>query len=248
MLKMPTAVILVGGLGTRLRPLTLRTPKPLLKIAGKPFLHHLLHNLSSHGVKKCILLTGYKHQMIRRFCGNGSKWGMKVQYSQETRPLGTGGAIMRAKGKFSGAVLVMNGDSWVGLELEKFLRFHRRLHSPATLFAMKGKLSARGAVYLGNNGRVVGFSEKGKSGVGFFNTGAYLLEQSALGFLQQKIKNGSLGDSFSLEKDGFPLLISKKSLHAYVGTGHFLDIGTFESLSYAERFFDRIGFGRQKTK
>ena len=229
------AVILVGGIGTRLRPLTNRVPKPLIKIRGEPFLSRLLEKIAATGLKKCLLLTGYKHGMVKIYCKNGQKWGLRISYSKEHMPLGTGGALLNAKGKIKTTALVMNGDTYSDFDTEKFLKFHRKRRALATIFAMKGSLKAKGAIKADRSGRVVHFSEKQKSGIGIFNSGAYLVEPQAIGILQRKLwAKGKR--KFSLEEEGFPVLMAAKRLYAYKGEGRFLDIGTFESLSKAGKF------------
>lgn len=238
------AIVLAGGLGTRLRPLTLRAPKPMLRVAGRPFLGHLLSKISSMGIRDCLLLTGYKHKMVQDYCKSGKRWGLRIAYSREGSPLGTGGAIYRARGSIRSTALVLNGDSWLDISLGEFLAFHRRSRAQATLFVMKGPLAARGSVRFGRSGRVREFLEKQKGGTGYFNTGAYLLEPRAISFLAEKIAAGSLPAKFSMEREGFPLLAASKSLFAFRGKGTFLDIGTFSSLLLAHRIVSPSSGGR----
>ncbi len=245
--EMPTAVILVGGLGTRLRPLTLRVPKPLVPIAGKPFLYYVLRKARAEGLKKCVLLTGYKGEMIRKYCGSGKRFGMRMEYSSEKEPLGTGGALLNAGGLLSGTLLVMNGDSFLDLDVKKFFAFHKKKKALATVFAMRGDLTARGVVEAGKDGRVRKFLEKQRGGRGVFNTGAYLIEEEAVKFFAKLIANGKLPKAFSMERDGFPLLAEKKKLFAHVGQGHFLDMGTFDSLSRAKGFLS-LALGKANGK
>ena len=244
----PIAAVLVGGLGTRLRPLTYKIPKPLVKVGGKPFLSYVLSRVSSLGVKKCILLTGYKHEMVERYCGSGKKWRMQISYSLEDEPLGTGGALLHAFTSPSQTVLVMNGDSYLDLDLAEFLSFHRKRKALASVYAMEGDLSARGAMVLKKNGRVGRFLEKQKGGFGIFNTGAYLVDPEAINFLHTLVSSGKLLSSFSMEKEGFPAIAARKGLYAYVGQGHFLDMGTFESLSRAGGFLKIASGGRKGGK
>ena len=230
-----TAVVLVGGLGTRLRPLTLHVPKPLIRVSGKPFLGYLLSKLRSMGIGRCILLTGYKHSKVKEYCGSGKKWGLSVRYSKEGEPLGTGGAIYNARRQIDSTSLVLNGDSWLDISLAPFAAFHRKSGAWATIFSMRGDLAARGAIVQGKGGRVRQFLEKQKGGRGIFNTGAYLIEPAALEFLEGEVRAGRLQPKFSMERDGFPLIAKKRKLYSYVGKGDFLDIGTFSSLVGAHR-------------
>ncbi|VVB58886.1 Bifunctional protein GlmU [Candidatus Anstonella stagnisolia] len=226
-----TAVVLAGGLGTRLRPITLNIPKPLVRINEKPFLDYLLQKISSMGIRDVVLLTGYKHEMIEKYCRKGQKWGIRIKYSREPSPLGTGGAILKARKLIKNTALVLNGDSYFQLNLQGFLSSHQKNNSLATIFAMHGSLSDRGAIISSKNGQVLSFLEKQKGGFGLFNTGAYLIEPSALSFLAKKIHSRK----FSMEKDGFPQLVAKKCMYAYKGKGKFLDIGTFAALAGAHK-------------
>jgi len=225
------AVVLAGGLGTRLRPITLNIPKPLVRINEKPFLDYLLQKISSMGIKDVVLLTGYKHEMIEKYCRTGQKWNLRIKYSREKSPLGTGGALLRARSLIKKTALVLNGDSYFRLNLKNFLSFHKKSGSHATIFAMHGSLKDRGAIISTKSGGVLSFLEKQKGGFGLFNTGAYLIEPSALSFLAKKVH----ARKFSMEKDGFPLLVKKKCMYAYRGKGEFLDIGTFAALAGAHK-------------
>ena len=247
-MEKPMAVVLVGGLGTRLRPLTYKVPKPLVMVNGKPFLNFVLEKIASMGIRECILLTGYKHAMVKRYCGNGSKWGLRISYSRERTPLGTGGAILAARAKIKKTALVLNGDSFADFDIAPFLSFHRRKKGLSTIFAMHGSLSARGALTISKEGRVKEFLEKQKEGIGYFNTGAYMAEPRALSLLASTRADGRLGNAFSMEKEGFQLFASMKKLYGYPGHGRFLDIGTFESLSKAGRTVDSGGIARAAKK
>lgn len=229
------AVILAGGLGTRLRPLTYAIPKSLVKVNGKPFLHYLLHRISKIGIRRCLLLTGYKHGKVEAYCGNGKKWDLDISYSEERKPLGTGGALLNAKGKIKTTALVINGDTYSDFGTWEFLKFHKKRRALATIFAMRGSLSGKGAIKADKSDRVRLFSGKQKSGFGLFNAGAYLIEPEALALLHRTIW-GRKKRKFSLEEQGFPILMASRRLYAYKGKGRFLDIGTFESLAKAWKF------------
>lgn len=233
----PIVAILVGGLGTRLRPITLKVPKPLIKINNKPFLSYLLSMISSLGLKDVVLLVGYKAYAVRRYCGNGKKWGLKIAYSEEKEPLGTGGALLNAFSFPDRPVLMLNGDTYFGLDLDGFINFHKEKKALVSIYAMEGGLAGRGALVLEKNGRVKQFLEKQKTGFGLFNAGAYLFEPEAIRYLHSLVAKGRLPAVFSVEKDAFHFFIAKKKLFAYAGKGFFLDIGTFHSLLQAKQFF-----------
>jgi mannose-1-phosphate guanylyltransferase len=179
-MKEPIVAILAGGLGTRLRPLTYKVPKPLIRINKKAFLSYLLSKLSSLGVKDVVLLVGYKAEKVRSYCGDGRKFGLKIYYSEEKEPLGTGGALLNAFPSSNRPVLLLNGDSYFDLDLKNFIKFHKKKQALATIYAMEGDLTDRGALVLEKNGRVKEFLEKQKSGFGLFNVGAYLFDPKGI--------------------------------------------------------------------
>lgn len=233
MIRNLSAAVLVGGLGTRLRPLTYNVPKPLVEVEGKPFIDYVLSELAKMGVKRAVLLTGYKHAMVKRHCGSGKRYGLRIEYCREKRRMGTGGAILAARGMLKTTTLVANGDSFLELPLSRFLALHRKKGALATVFSMKGSLKARGAIVAGKNGQVLEFLEKQKGGRGIFNTGAYLVEPSALTLLCSHRKRMKHPMSFSMEHEGFPFLLKTGKMYTYTGKGKFLDMGTFESLAKA---------------
>ena len=234
--------MLAGGLGTRLRPLTLELPKPLVRINGTPFLGYLLQKISSMGIREVVMLVSYKGEMIEDFCKDGKNWGIKIRYLHEDEPLGTGGAILKARNLINKTALIMNGDSYLDIGIGNFLAFHRKNGALATIYSLEGDLEGRGAIEAGQDGRVSGFFEKQKTGRGFYNTGTYLIEPAALEMLAQKFPGKNA--KFSMEKDGFPILVEKRAMYAHKGRGKFLDIGTFSALAGAHQTL----FGSEKKE
>jgi len=228
-----TAVVLAGGLGTRLRPITEKVPKPLVPVKGRPFLDFLLEKIARMGLKRCVLLVGYRGKMIEEYCGSGKRWGLEIAYSHEKEQLGTGGALVNAVSHLRSAALVLNGDSYLDIDARSFYALHCKRGAMATLYAMQGSLEARGEVVVDEAGCVEAFHEKKSSGFGLFNTGAYIIEKRATDFLARQVKEGKLPAAFSMERDGFPLFVKKGWLFAHIGSGKFLDIGTFKSLEEA---------------
>ncbi len=236
-------LLLAGGLGTRLGELTKDTPKPILPVAGSPFLEHLLWNLNRHGLTRVLISTGYLADKIEEALGDGSRLGMEIGYLVESEPLGTGGAIKFAAPFMDEEFFVLNGDTlydvnyWAvsaALGEEDELSMALR---PVDDVARYGE-----AKYI--DGRVVGFSEKGNSGPGRINAGIYFLRKSALAKLPP-------GKS-SIENDLFPLLAKENKLAGVVSNGFFIDIGIPETLKEANHtipkwrnkscaFFDRDG-------
>jgi histidinol-phosphate phosphatase family protein len=244
-LKKINVGILVGGLGKRLRPLTFNTPKPLLKINKKPFLHFLLSKLSSLGIKKVKLLTGYKSEKIRNYCKNGERWGLDISYSKENKMLGTAGALLNAFDKPSQEpILVMNGDSYFDIDIKNFLHFHKNNKAPVSVYSIYGELTSRGAIYFNKKSQIIKFAEKTEEGYGFFNAGAYLFNQKFINILKEIKNRYKFQNNFSLEKDVFPILLKSKKLYAFPTYGSFIDIGTHKSFEDAKYFFRAKENGR----
>lgn len=220
------ALILVGGLGTRLRSVVNEVPKPMAPIAGKPFLERQIAYLKSQGIEEIILLTGYRSELIESYFGDGKKWGVKISISRESEPLGTGGAIALAMNRFpSDKYLVLNGDSLCLSQLGSFLE-------PSSGSAKIGlhyqdDLSRFGSVAIDSGGRVLEFREKSSPDAdGYINAGIYLLDRKILeNFSSQK---------FSLEKDVFQKMAVQGELRAQILTGPFIDIGIPSSFELAQ--------------
>lgn len=233
--KPPTAVILAGGLGTRLHPILGMLPKALAPVAGKPFLTYQLDWLKRCGVRRIVLCTGYQHQLIQDYLGDGADLGLSIHYSVEDHPLGTAGALRRAKDEITGTFLVLNGDTYLDVDLQVLLSSHRRTRPMATLALMRVDLAERyGAVTLDQQGIISHFGEKQQTGSGLVNAGLYVCEPSLLTYFAER-------DPLSLELDVFPALASQGLLRGQVVEGYVCDIGTPES--YAQ-FVSDVGQNR----
>ena len=222
------AVLLVGGLGTRLRELVSEVPKPLVLVAGRPFLDYQLGWLSYQGVKRCVLCVGYRARVIMNHVGDGSRWGLQVTYSSDYEPMGTGGALALAMPLLqSDPCLVLNGDSLFDCPLGRLLDFHTALGAQASILLARLQDCGRyGVVELAPDGQVICFREKGHSGPGLINTGVYLIGQALLGEIPS-------GRRLSLEHDVFPTWMGR-GLYGLVAEGDFIDIGTPESYTLAQ--------------
>ena len=224
-----TAMVLVGGLGTRLRSVICDRPKVLAPVHGRPFLAYLLDQIASSGITKVVLCTGYRaEQIVETF---GRKYGkLDLSYSPEPRPLGTAGALRLALPLVqSQTVLAMNGDSFCDVDLRAFDSWAASRHTDASIVAVGMENASRyGALDLEDD-RVVGFQEKApRPGFGWINAGIYSFRRDFLCSLP-------LCGPFSLEKDVFERQLCGE-LSAFRHCGHFLDIGTPESLASAESF------------
>jgi len=218
-------LILVGGLGTRLRSVVQDVPKPMAPIQGKPFLDYLVRYLKKQGIGKIAFLTGYKPEVVSNYFGDGARRGLQIQYSVEDSPLGTGGAIAKAMRAIPAKkYLVMNGDSFFNFDLSRFLQ---KMRKPVAIALKKmDNVDRYGAVET-SNGTVVEFREKtGKAEPGLINSGVYYLSPEILSYCTQ--------EAFSLEKDLFPQLTAKGLISGIESDGEFIDIGLPESFHAAQ--------------
>jgi NDP-sugar pyrophosphorylase family protein len=225
------AVILAGGLGTRLRPIIADRPKVLAEVQGHPFLASLLDQVAAAEIKTVVLCTGYLGEQVRETFGNTYK-NLHLVYSQESSPLGTAGALRFAFPLFaSDTVLVMNGDSFCEADLNAFWSWHCVRGAEATILLTEVADTRRyGRVQVDMEGRVLGFEEKGDAnGPGWVNAGIYLFKRCMLETIP-------VDKVISLEREVFPAWIGG-GLYGYRSEGRFLDIGTPESYTMAEQFF-----------
>jgi D-glycero-alpha-D-manno-heptose 1-phosphate guanylyltransferase len=225
-----TAVILAGGLGTRLRQVVADRPKVLAEVQGRPMLAYLLQRLVSSGVSYVVLCTGHMGDQVQATFGESYR-GLRLAYSQESSPLGTAGALRLALPLFeSDSVLVMNGDSLCDVNLSSLCARHRALKAEGTIVLTELPDTSRyGAVRVDGEGFVASFDEKvGSSGPGWINAGIYLLNRSL-------IESIPADYPCSLERQMFPIWI-QRGLYGYKFKGRFLDIGTPESYALAESF------------
>lgn len=215
-------LVLVGGLGSRLRPAVRLVPKPMAPIAGKPFLEHLVIWLSNSGFQRVILCVGYLGEQIRDHFGGGERFGVQIAYSFENEPLGTWGAVRQAMERFPQPnFLVLNGDSFLQIEPQSLLNFHVTKKALATLAVVEVEDGSRfGSVKLGPDSTIREFSEKKKTaGRAFINGGVYCLSREILEWAPKS--------AASLEKQVFPGLIGHR-LYGMETCGYFVDIGTPE--------------------
>ncbi len=227
------AVILVGGEGTRLRPVTSRVPKPVAPVVERPFVAYILDNLTRHGVERAIFSTGYLAEAIEAEIGDGAKYGLRVEYAVERQPLGTAGAIANCEEKLgAGSFYVFNGDVLSDVDLTALARLHVGKGGMGTIFLTPVADPRRyGLVELREDSSVANFLEKPSehTGTALINAGVYVLEPEVL----EMIPRGRL---FSIERGVFPKLAPAGSLYGYVDRGYWRDIGTPDS--YLQAHFD----------
>ena len=226
-----TAAILAGGLGTRLRPAIEGIPKVLARVGERPFITFLLDQLVALGIKKAVLLTGYRASQVEQTLGNRYD-GMNLSYSVEESPLGTGGALRQALAQLNTeTVLLMNGDSFCDVNLQAVATAHRRSRAEVTLTVRRVPDASRfGKVQL-TNGKVTHFGEKqGNAGPGWINAGVYMMAKTLIAGIPA-------GQSWSLERDLLPGWVKSRRIYGVKGSGRFLDIGTPASYAGAPAFF-----------
>lgn len=216
------AILLVGGLGTRLRSVVSSSPKVLASIRDKSFLELLVGHLRSQGIRHLVFCTGYLADQIESKFGEGHGWDVAIEYSREESPLGTGGALKLASSHLGGVheFLVLNGDSFLEVDFESLVAFHRQHDDAIATMAVRRveNASRYGTVHLDESGRVTSFAEKtGSEAPGLVNGGIYVFNRSVF----DHIPKGPT----SLEKDVFPNLLDR-GVYAQEQRGVFIDIGT----------------------
>ena len=239
---MAIGILLVGGMGTRLKPLTNQTPKPMLPVAGMPVTERQLLAAKKAGMKTVILATSYLSEVFTPYFGDGSKWGMNLLYAVEREPLGTGGAIRNAASLVDFAdsneeFVIFNGDVLSGHDIAAQLEFHRRNQADATLHLIEvADARAFGCVPTDSNGKVLDFLEKMEHPItNAINAGCYIFNSSVI----SQIPKDTV---VSIERETFPQLVkSGRPVFGYNEESHWLDIGTPAALFQASR--DIVGEG-----
>lgn len=229
------ALLLVGGLGTRLRSVVPSAPKVLASVGKGSFLELLVQQLRSQGIHRLVLCTGYLADQVESRFGDGKAWGVEIEYSKEERALGTAGAVKGAQRYLRDVpeFVVMNGDSFLELDFHKLMEFHRGYEAMATMAVLRVEATGRyGTVHVDSNGRVRGFAEKTGSDVpGLVNGGVYIFSQAVLQYIPDQ--------PASLERDVFPRLLDH-GVYAQEQHGMFIDIGTPADYVRAQQLCDSL--------
>jgi NDP-sugar pyrophosphorylase family protein len=228
-----TAIILAGGKGTRLRPLTYEIPKPLVPIKGKPILYHIIEELKRNGIENVIIAAGYKAESIMKALGNGDNFGINITYSIENRPLGTGGAVRKACELVEEfPVLVVNGDNLFHMDINSFYEFHNSLRVSSHILATIALTTVEdttgyGVVELEGN-RIKKFYEKPekKPKSKLINAGIYIAEKELIDLVPKN-------RFFSIEKQLFEKLAQQNMLAGYIFNGPWYPTDTFERYELA---------------
>lgn len=236
---MAIGILLVGGFGTRLKPLTNQTPKPMLPVGGLPVTEHQLLAAKKAGITTVILATSYLSEVFIPYFGDGSKWGMQLKYAVEKEPLGTGGAIrnaaelidIEAAKAANEEFVIFNGDVLSHHSISKQLDFHRKNSADATLHLINVEdARAFGCVPTDNDGRVTAFLEKMENPItNAINAGCYIFSPSVIADIP-------LNKVVSVERETFPNLVSQgRPVFGYSEQSYWLDIGTPAALFKGSR-------------
>jgi mannose-1-phosphate guanylyltransferase len=239
---MAIGILLVGGFGTRLKPLTNQTPKPMLPVGGKPVTEHQLLAAKKAGITTVVLATSYLSDVFTPYFGDGSKWGMNLLYAVESEPLGTGGAIRNAAAlvnftESNEEFVIFNGDVLSGHDIAAQLEFHRANSADATLHLIEvADARAFGCVPTHPDGRVIDFLEKMENPVtNLINAGCYIFNSSVISEIPA-------GEVVSIERQTFPKLVKDgRPVYGYHEQSYWLDIGTPAALFKGSR--DIVGDG-----
>ncbi len=233
------ALILAGGKGTRLRPLTVYTPKPIVPVVNRPFLVYQIETLRRAGIRDITLSLNYQPDKIERILGNGAEYDVELEYVTEPQPMGTAGAYKYASKNINETTIVLNGDILTDLIIAKVIKQHEETKAEATLcLTPVENPSAYGLVETDKDNRILRFLEKPKPEelktltTNNINAGIYLLEPSILDLIPD-------GKNFSFEYNVFPeILARKKEFRAFVMDGdYWCDIGTPEKYLLAHKDF-----------
>jgi mannose-1-phosphate guanylyltransferase len=225
---MAVAILLVGGFGTRLMPLTRNTPKPMLTVAGIPVTEHQLMMAKAAGIKEIVLATSYLSEVFTPYFGDGSKWGMSIKYAVEKEPLGTGGAIANAAQllETKESIVILNGDVLSAHDLSEQIRQHEANDADVTLHLTQVEdARAFGCVPTDAQGRVTAFLEKMDNPVtNQINAGCYVFNPRVISAIP-------LETVVSVERETFPKLVSDGAkVYGYLENAYWLDIGTPKAL------------------
>jgi NDP-sugar pyrophosphorylase family protein len=230
------AVILAGGLGTRMRPITETIPKPMIPVLGKPFLEQQLAMLAEAGFRRALLLVAYLGEKIEEYFGDGKSRGWNLSYSYDASPLGTGGALKNAEHKLEDDFAVLNGDTFLQIDYAALWRAFRESHSSAFIVAYEKSGNAPAnllANKLPNNlavapdGRVTAYRKRDSHGLTHIDAGVLILRKEVL-------KKIAAGRACSLEEEIFPRLIEEGRMKAWSTTEPFYDMGSPEGLRVLE--------------
>lgn len=237
------AIILAGGLGTRLRNVVKNLPKPMAPVNGKPFLHYLFAYLQRQGISKVILSVGYRADVIRSYFGDSYN-GISILYMEEAEPLGTGGGIYQAISLTDGPAYVLNGDTFFEIDLQLLFQFYESSGADIALSLKRLQNFDRyGTLQLDRAGRILSFAEKKRVSNGLINGGVYVMSKNSFEKIEAICKK-PLPQKFSFEKDILEKYVGFLNLTGRVFENYFIDIGIPEDYKKVQTDF-AIMFGTE---
>lgn len=233
MLKTTTALVLAGGFGTRLKSVVKDIPKPMAVINDKPFLHYLFLYLAKQGIKKVVLLVGYKHEIIENYFGDYYE-GIEVFYSIEHEPLGTGGAVKQALQAHHENCFMLNGDTFFDVDLKAIENeMNMNVVDIAIALSMQYNFDRYGTVLYDAQKKVIAFEEKKFVQQGWINGGVYWINKNLFDRVEI-LQAAHLPARFSLEKDVFETFAQQLNIKAFLQEKYFIDIGIPEDYARAQ--------------
>src|SRR5215469_6842678 len=217
------AVVMAGGEGSRLRPLTVSRPKPMVPIVGLPVMEHILHLLKAHGITDVVVTVQYMASAIEDYFGDGAQLGMRITYSREEVPLGTAGSVKNAEELLTEPFIVISGDALTDFDLSAITKYHREKKSLATLtLAHVANPLEFGVIITDDQGRITQFLEKPSWGEVFsdtINTGIYVLDPVVFSYIEKDKPT-------DFSQDVFPYMLKKGDpIFGYVSDGYWCDVG-----------------------
>lgn len=235
-MEIKRAIILAGGLGERLRPLTENTPKPLLPIKGKPTLQHTIENFAKQGVIEIILGISYHADKIKEYFKDGSELGINLRYSVEEVPLGTGGAVKKAAEGIDGSFFLSWGDNLTDIDLSEMEKIHKRNQAKLTIALTEREDVENFGVAEIEEDKIIRFVEKPKKEEApsrWINAGVFIIEPEILDMLP--------GGKSSIEKDCFEKIVEKGEVFCYKHKGQWYPTDTLDKYNQAEKDFQPRG-------
>ena len=230
------AVILAGGLGTRMRPITETIPKPMIMVAGKPFLQHQLQLLSRAGIEEALLLVSYLGEQIQEYFGDGAKFDCKISYSFESSPLGTGGALKNAEAQLQDQFVLVNGDTYLAIDYRALAKEFAEANCSALIAAFEKPVTISqetpasilpNNLGVGGDGLVTAYRKRNPEGLSHVDAGVIVLKKEILAGLPA-------GQKCSLEEEIYPSLIARGGMRAWVSREPFYDMGSPQGLAALE--------------
>jgi NDP-sugar pyrophosphorylase family protein len=230
------AVVLAGGIGSRLRPLTFALPKAMIPVGEKPILEHIIEYLKKNGVQEIVIATAYLGKFIEDYFEDGSKWGVTLQYARGEKPLGTAGQLRIAESFIPETFVAMNGDILTDVSIREMVTFHRQNKGIATIAVRGYNAPLRyGIINSDHKGRILSFEEKPNLAF-HMNIGLYVLEPRIFQYIEPQ-------RAISIERETFPKLIRcGEPVYAYKTEGEYFDVADLDSLQTVDReFLNRMG-------